>query len=83
MRSSPASPATSRRWRSSSRGAALAWLLDGTLMLMVAGVMLAYDWVLALVAFVVSAPLGFVLQQGAEPPREGVRRGPGSTTPTC
>ena len=30
---------------------ALAWLLDGTLMVMVAGVMLAYDWMLALVAF--------------------------------
>ncbi len=41
----------------------LAWLLDGTLMLMVAGVMLAYDWVLAIVAFVVAAPLGFVLQR--------------------
>ncbi len=36
---------------------ALAWLLDGTLMLVVAGVMLSYDWVLALVAFAVSAPL--------------------------
>jgi ATP-binding cassette, subfamily B, bacterial len=42
---------------------ALAWLLDGTLMVMVAGVMLAYDWVLALVAFAVSAPLGFVLHR--------------------
>ena len=41
----------------------LAWLLDGTLMLLVAGVMLAYDWVLALVAFAVAAPLGFVLQR--------------------
>lgn len=41
----------------------LAWLLDGTLMVLVAGVMLAYDWVLALVAFVVAAPLGFVLQR--------------------
>ncbi|MEO5723198.1 MAG: ABC transporter ATP-binding protein, partial [Ilumatobacteraceae bacterium] len=39
----------------------LAWLLDGTLMLTVAGVMLAYDWVLALVAMAVSAPLGLVL----------------------
>ncbi|MEO5899745.1 MAG: ABC transporter ATP-binding protein, partial [Ilumatobacteraceae bacterium] len=39
----------------------LAWLLDGTLMLTVAGVMLAYDWMLALVAFVVAAPLAFVL----------------------
>lgn len=41
----------------------LAWLLDGTLMLLVAGVMLAYDWVLAVVAFVVAAPLGIVLQR--------------------
>ncbi len=40
---------------------ALAWLLDGTLMLTVAGVMLAYDWVLAVVAFVVAAPLALVL----------------------
>ena len=40
---------------------ALAWLLDGTLMLTIAGVMLAYDWVLAVVAFVVAAPLGLVL----------------------
>ena len=39
----------------------LAWLLDGTLMLTVAGVMLAYDWILAIVAFVVAAPLAFVL----------------------
>jgi putative ABC transport system ATP-binding protein len=42
---------------------ALAWLLEGTLMLMVASVMLAYDWILALVAFVVAAPLGFVLHR--------------------
>lgn len=42
---------------------ALAWLLDGTLMLMVGSVMLAYDWILALVAFAVSAPLGFVLHK--------------------
>ncbi len=42
---------------------ALAWLLEGTLMLMVASVMLAYDWMLALVAFVVAAPLGFVLHR--------------------
>jgi putative ABC transport system ATP-binding protein len=41
---------------------ALAWLLDGTLMLMVAAVMLAYDWVLALVAFATAAPLAFVLR---------------------
>ena len=42
---------------------ALAWLLEGTLMLMVASVMLAYDWMLALVAFIVAAPLGFVLHR--------------------
>ena len=42
---------------------ALAWLLEGTLMLMVASVMLAYDWILAIVAFVVAAPLAFVLHR--------------------
>jgi putative ABC transport system ATP-binding protein len=36
---------------------ALAWLLDGTLMFAIAMIMLAYDWLLALVAFVVAAPL--------------------------
>ncbi len=41
---------------------ALAWLLDGTLMVLVAGVMLAYDWVLAIVAFATAAPLGLVLR---------------------
>ena len=40
----------------------LAWLVDGTLMVLVAGVMLAYDWVLALVAFGVAIPLLFVLK---------------------
>ncbi len=40
----------------------LAWLLDGTLMVIVAAVMLGYDWVLALVAFGVAFPLVFVLR---------------------
>lgn len=40
----------------------LAWLLDGTLMFIVGGVMLAYDWTLALVAFAVAFPLIFVLR---------------------
>lgn len=40
----------------------LAWLLDGPLMLMVASVMLAYDWILALVAIAVAAPLAIVLR---------------------
>jgi ATP-binding cassette subfamily B protein len=40
----------------------LAWLLDGTLMVIVAAVMLAYNWQLALVAFAVSMPLAFVLR---------------------
>jgi ATP-binding cassette, subfamily B, bacterial len=40
----------------------LAWLIDGTLMLIVAGVMLAINWQLALVAFVVSFPLVLVLR---------------------
>ena len=39
----------------------LAWLLDGPLMLLVAAVMLAYNWILALVAFAVAAPLALVL----------------------
>ncbi len=40
----------------------LAWLLDGTLMFIVGGVMLAMNWVLALVAFAVAMPLFFVLR---------------------
>ncbi|MFV0309316.1 MAG: ABC transporter ATP-binding protein [Desertimonas sp.] len=40
----------------------LAWLLNGPLMLIVAGVMLAYDWILAVVAFAVAAPLVIVLR---------------------
>jgi ATP-binding cassette, subfamily B, bacterial len=40
----------------------LAWLLDGPLMVLVAAVMLAYDWILALVAFAVAAPLALVLR---------------------
>ena len=40
----------------------LSLLLDGSQMIAVASVMLAYDWRLALVAFAVSAPLGRVLR---------------------
>ena len=40
----------------------LAWLIDGTLMLIVAAVMLAINWQLALVAFIVAMPLLFVLR---------------------
>jgi putative ABC transport system ATP-binding protein len=40
----------------------LAWLLDGTLMVIVGSVMIAYDWLLALVAFAVAFPLVFVLR---------------------
>jgi ATP-binding cassette, subfamily B, bacterial len=40
----------------------IAWLLDGTLMVAVAITMLVYDWVLALVAFAVAAPLFLVLR---------------------
>lgn len=39
----------------------LAILLDGSLMVVVAVVMIAYDWVLSLVAFAVAAPLLLVL----------------------
>lgn len=41
---------------------ALVWLLDGSLMFVVACVMLSYDWILAVVAFAVSAPLFLVLR---------------------
>ena len=37
-------------------------LLNGAVMLLVAAVMLSYDWLLALVAFVVSAPLAWALK---------------------
>lgn len=40
----------------------LAWLLDGTLMLIIAAVMLSYNWMLALTAFFVAAPLVIVLR---------------------
>ncbi len=40
----------------------MTWLLNGPLMLMVGAVMLAYDWVLALVAFALAAPLAIVLR---------------------
>ncbi len=40
----------------------LAWLLDGSQILAVSIVMLAYDWRLALVAFIVAAPLVLVLK---------------------
>jgi len=41
---------------------AIAWLLDGTLMLAVTVVMAVYDWRLTLVALTVSTPLFFVLR---------------------
>ena len=40
----------------------MTWLLNGPLMLLVGAVMLAYDWVLALVAFALAAPLALVLR---------------------
>ena len=41
----------------------LAYLLDGALMVIVSAVMLAYDWVLAIVVIIISAPLVFVLRR--------------------
>ena len=41
---------------------ALAFLLDGTLMVVVAAVMMAYDWVLTLTVLVIAAPLALVLR---------------------
>ena len=40
----------------------IAWLLDGTMMIVIAVMMLVYDWLLALVAFVAAAPLFLLLR---------------------
>ncbi len=40
----------------------MAWLIDGTLMVIIACVMLAYNWMLALVAIAISIPLFLVLR---------------------
>ena len=44
------------------RWGGLAWLIDGTLMIIVASVMLAYNWLLALIAIGISIPLFVVLR---------------------
>jgi putative ABC transport system ATP-binding protein len=48
------------------RWGGLAWLIDGTLMVIVAAVMLAYNWLLALIAIAISIPLFFVLRMVQE-----------------
>lgn len=40
----------------------LGWMIDGTLMIVVASVMLGYNWLLALVAFTIAFPLFLVLR---------------------
>ena len=44
------------------RWGGLAWLIDGTLMIIVAAVMLAYNWLLAVIAIAIAIPLFFVLR---------------------
>ncbi len=44
------------------RWGGLAWLIDGTLMVIVAAVMLAYNWLLALIAIGISIPLFLLLR---------------------
>jgi putative ABC transport system ATP-binding protein len=44
------------------RWGGLAWLIDGTLMVIVAAVMIAYNWLLALIAIAIAIPLFIVLQ---------------------
>ena len=44
------------------RWGGLAWLIDGTLMVIVSAVMLAYNWLLAVVAIAISIPLFMVLR---------------------
>ncbi len=52
----------------------LAWLLDGPLVLMVGAVMIAYNWILAVVAFAVAAPLGDRAADRPAPPRRRLRQ---------
>mgnify|MGYP000008368002 CR=1 FL=1 len=40
----------------------MSWMRSSTLMVIVAAAMLAYDWMLALIAFAISLPLAFVLR---------------------
>ena len=42
---------------------ALAWILDGTLIVVIASIMLAYDWFLAIVAFAIATPLVFAFRR--------------------
>jgi ATP-binding cassette subfamily B protein len=44
------------------RWGGLAWLIDGTLMVIVAAVMIAYNWLLALIAIAIAIPLFILLQ---------------------
>ncbi len=44
------------------RWGGLAWLIDGTLMVIVAAVMLAYNWFLALIAIAIAVPLFIALR---------------------
>jgi ATP-binding cassette subfamily B protein len=44
------------------RWGGLAWLLFPTTMLVIAAVMLVYNWLLALIAFAIAIPLGFILR---------------------
>jgi len=44
------------------RWGGLAWLLFPTTMLIIAAVMLAYNWLLAVIAFAIALPLGFILR---------------------
>ena len=44
------------------RWGGLAWLIDGTLMIIVAAVMLAYNWLLAVIAIGIAIPLFLVLR---------------------
>jgi len=44
------------------RWGGLAWLLFPTTMLVIAAVMLVYNWLLAIIAFAIAIPLGFILR---------------------
>ncbi len=61
----------------------IAWLLDGTLMIVAAVTMLVYDWRLALIALFAAAPLFLVLRILQKPPRPRLQRRASSATPRC
>ena len=60
------------------RWGGLAWLIDGTLMIIVSAVMLAYNWLLALIAIGISISVCLPAAMDGQPSRCG-----GLASPNC